>query len=676
MHSTIARGAAGSRASTLATAIGGSAALALCALLLAATSAWAIPEGPDPGTPEWEQREAQNYARTSEAPSEQANPTFQNAWNMQGLANQQEWANRALADPSWVGPPSGNSELTPVSATWGSLAVGDPTRYAAYAGANGAPFYENEADVAPVVFYDAGCARISGRVWAPHGWHTGDALLPGVVVENGSIQATEPLYWWFTQALVRDGYVVITFDPRGQGRSDQQTPSGEQGGNVNSDVFFSGLVNVIDFFRSSPTRLYPHNVTCAGTYPTEVAPYNPFFDRLDLNRLGITGHSLGASGVSAVQGYPGDRFAFPDDDGRNPVDVVIAWDKLGLSADGPPRVPAMGEASEYGLTPMPFTQEPDPEGHKTPYAAYRDAGIPVYQFTIQGSTHYEWSSVPSFPTTSWCPDISSGGCTGGWGRPMGEHYSVAWMDRWLKKPGEPGYGDADARLLADADWCDRYSFYFRSARAFPDRKGKGHHTEDVRADCLAGVVDTPADCAVTPVAACHGTTQPRSSSITIKDATPDSGDQIKWSWRKGAATSVAELGDPVNGDTSYTLCLYDDSGGTPSVVTTATVAPGGTCGGKPCWSATASGLKYSDPTLAQQGTRTIKLMSGATGRSRISWLGKGANLGFSAVEPLLLLDQSPKMTVQLTNSDGFCWTADYSAPATANQSEKFTDKSD
>ena len=34
--------------------------------------------------------------------------------------------------------------------------------------------------------------------------------------------------WWFSQALVRAGYVVLTFDPRGQGRSDQQTPTGEK----------------------------------------------------------------------------------------------------------------------------------------------------------------------------------------------------------------------------------------------------------------------------------------------------------------------------------------------------------------------------------------------------------------------------------------------------------------
>ncbi len=640
----------------------------------------AIPEGPDPGTPEWTQREATNYARTTEATTEQVKSEFQNVWAARSQSNQLDWLNRALADPSWLSPLSGNTEFTPVTATWGLQSTGDPTRYPDSVGPNGQPFYQNEGEVIPVVFYDQGCARISGRVWAPRGWNPGDATFPGVVVQNGSVQATEPLYWWFAQALVRTGYVVLTFDPRGQGRSDLQTPTGEQGGNINSEVFFSGMVNVIDFFRSTPSQPYPHNVTCAGTYPTVVTAYNPFFDRIDPSRLGIAGHSLGASGVSAVQGYPGDRFEFPDTGGGNPVDVVVAWDSLGTSVDGPPRVPAMGHSSEYGLTPVTFTSPPAPDGDKGAYQAYKDAGVPVYQLTIQGSTHYEWSLIPTFPTTSWCPDMSSGSCMGGWGRPMGEHYSVAWMDRWLKKPGEPGYNDADARLLADADWCPRYSFYLRSARAFPDRGGKAHNSEDIRADCLAGIVDTPAECAVAPIPAsmCHGTTQPQRAALRIKDKVRKGGDLLKWKWLKGDVTSLGEFGNPVGGGTSYTLCVYDHTAGAPNVLVSTTVPAAGTCAGQSCWKATGTnGFKYSDPNLTREGVKRIRLKAGSTpGKAKIIVFGKGDNLDFASLAPLLPLDQSPKVTVQLTNSDGRCWTADYSAPAVVNNSDKFVDKGD
>lgn len=455
--------------------------LAACALLLPSL-AQAIPEGPEPNTPAWFQREALNYARTLEAPTEEVtNPAFMLRLQTQSNTNTLELAQRDLADPTWI--TSGNVPVVlPLCASWAEPCVGDPFRYP-----GSDPFYDNEGEVSPFVIYDDGCARLTGRVWAPKGSKAGDNL-PAVVIENGSVQAPEPIYWWMAQALVRAGYVVLTFDPRGQGRSDLMTPDYQQGGNFNSTVFWTGLVNVIDFFRSTPVMPYPHNQTCAGTYPTEVVDYNPFFDRIDRERLGIAGHSLGASGVSIVQGY-GAPGADPWPgliDSENPVKVAVAWDGLraGGSPAAVPRVPAMGHSSEYGIGGTPFLQPPDPEDHKGAYTAWRDAGVPVYQLTIQGSTHFEWSLIPLFPATSWCPDTSGGHCSGGWGNPMAEHYSLAWFDRWLKHPGETGYDDADARLLADADWLERYSFYFRSARAFPTRAGQPQLCEDIRAGCV------------------------------------------------------------------------------------------------------------------------------------------------------------------------------------------------
>lgn len=452
---------------------------AACALAVPAL-AHAIPEGPDANTPEWFAREAANYARTLEAPAEQAsNPDFLIRFQTQSTANDLEFTQRQLQDPTWV--TAGNLPVLPLCATWSEPCVGDPFRYP---GTD--PFYDNEGEVIPFTIYDDGCARLTGRVWAPRNSKPGDRL-PAVVIENGSIQAPEPLYWWMAQALVRAGYVALTFDPRGQGRSDLMTPSGEQGSNFNSAVFWTGLVNVIDFFRSTPVMPYQHNQTCAGTYPTAVVDYNPFFDRIDPDRLGIAGHSLGARGVSIVQGYgaPG-ADPWPGQlDTENPVKVAVAWDSLdaGGTPAAVPRVPSMGQSSEYGIGGTPFLTAPGPEDHKDAYIAWRDAGVPVYQLTIQGSTHFEWSLIPTFPATSWCASTANGRCEGGWGNPMAEHYSLAWFDRWLKQPGEPGYDDADARLLADADWHERTSFYFRSARSFATRSGEAQLCEDIRAGC-------------------------------------------------------------------------------------------------------------------------------------------------------------------------------------------------
>ena len=146
---------------------------------------------------------------------------------------------------------------------------------------------------------------------------------------------------------------------------------------------------------------------------------------------------------------------------------------------------AMGQTSEYGIGGAPRVEAPDPEGHKNAFKGWQEADVPVFQLTIQGSTHFEWSSIPTFPATSWCPDVVDGRCTGGWGRPMAEHYTLAWFDRWLKREGEPGYDDADARLLDDEgpQGRSKMSFYLRSARDFVSRDGALQHCEDIRARC-------------------------------------------------------------------------------------------------------------------------------------------------------------------------------------------------
>ena len=450
---------------------------------LVALPAVAVPEGPEHPSPEWAAREQANYFKNGEEPQRQTgDPAFQTRLQEQNGINLADYLARETADPSWLPP---NGSFGNLCGTWQEECAGDPYLYPGVD-----PFYDTEGQVTPVVFYDAECARISGRVWAPKTSTPGDRL-PGVVIETGSVQASEPPYWWFAQTLVRNGYVVMTFEVRGQGRSDNHTPDGTLGSNFVSSVFWDGLVNVIDFFRSRPGTPYPHNVACAGTYPTAVAAHNPFADRLDLDRLGIVGHSLGATGVSRVQGmdpWPGKL------DATNPVDVVVAWDNLSV-ADGEaePRVPAMGQAGEYGLTPMPFTAPPEPDGKNTAFRAWTEAGVPAFQLTIQGSAHYEWSRIPRFPSTLWAS----------WGNKLADHYSLAWVDRWLKLPGEPGYDTADARLLDDATWTPMLSFYFRSARNFPTRSGVAQVCADIRAGCPAAAPPAPAP-AVAPSAAAGG----------------------------------------------------------------------------------------------------------------------------------------------------------------------------
>ena len=242
-------------------------------------------------SPEWALCEAENWARSGEATLEQLAPAFVQRALEQQAANLAALTARNLADPSWGLPPAlGNTPATPLCAAGMGPCVGDPFRYPGVDGADGDNFYEAEAEVLPVVYYDRECARISGRVWRPRGV---SGRLPAVVIKNGSVQAGEALYWWAAQALVRAGYMVLTGDPRGQGRSDFATPGAGQGGNINGAVFFEGLVDDIDFLLSSEAQPYPHEQACAGTYPTQTAAFNPFAAQLDAGRIGVVGHSYG-----------------------------------------------------------------------------------------------------------------------------------------------------------------------------------------------------------------------------------------------------------------------------------------------------------------------------------------------------------------------------------------------
>ncbi|HKY23285.1 MAG TPA: hypothetical protein VJM31_18865 [Vicinamibacterales bacterium] len=326
------------------------------------------------------------------------------------------------------------------------------------------------------------------------------------------------MYWYLAQALVRANYTVLTYDPRGQGRSDQIAANGALGSNLDARVFWEGQVDAIDFARSSPGLPHPYTAICAGTYPTTVDPYNPQWAQVDLERLGIAGHSLGAIGVAVVQGYGApESDPWPGMlDTRNPVRAAVGLDSL-INPDGTafapvdnepappellglivqvgtqgtlprfaPRIPSMNFSADYALASIvPYIAPPDPERHKQTLRTWQRAGVPFYSLTFQGTTHLDYSPTPLIPATSWCPAPNSEACQNGFGAPAISYYTVAWFDRWLKVPGEVGYDDADMRLIDDAgrDGAAKMSFRFRSARDFPDRTGRRQHCEDSRSGC-------------------------------------------------------------------------------------------------------------------------------------------------------------------------------------------------
>ena len=186
--------------------------------------------------------------------------------------------------------------------------------------------------------------------------------------------------------------------------------------------------------------------------------------------------------------------------------------------------------------------------------------------------------------------------------------------------------------------------------------------------CQAGVCSGAEE----PEDSCREPIQAGKALLKLRDRSPDSKDRLLWKWGKGAVTSAGDLGDPVNGSTAYTLCMYDESGGASSLALRADAPAGGTCAGKPCWKSDGGGYQYKDKDLTPGGLLRIKLRPGGPGQANLRVSGKGLNLGL----PGLPLSQDTRVTVQLKNTNGVCWSASYGAPAIRNDSEQFKDRSD
>ncbi|BET26260.1 hypothetical protein EV673_0642 [Limnobacter thiooxidans] len=463
-----------------------------------------------PYTALWFQCEAASFALLRKGFEESlSNTRLQQAVITQSAINTPVPFAQVLNNPDRI------SSLLSPSAYWGLTLVGDPFRYPNSNGPNGARFYNTEADVVPVLFHDHTCAKLDGTVWMPQNTPEGTKL-PAVVINNGSLVGTQPLYYWAAQALVRAGYMVLTFDQRSQGRSDTLGARGEIGSNIDPSVYWLNLVDAIDFLHSSRSKNHPWQDLCAETASTNA--FNPLHAFLDRERLGVAGHSFGAAGATFAQSF-GAKGAKPwpgKISKENPIDVIVAWDALGhpdspINANGGtftlglgnyagpvynltatpypaviPRVPALDLPSDYGVFSAPYLLGKNPERYLTANRFWRDNGQPAMVVVPHASTHTQYSQGLLLPSSSWCASNSEEVCDSGWVIRMAEHYTVAWFDRWLKQQGEKGFDTADQRLLDNGNpltGAANMSWHYRSARYFSDRSGKAHDCDNLRSDC-------------------------------------------------------------------------------------------------------------------------------------------------------------------------------------------------
>ncbi len=161
-----------------------------------------------------------------------------------------------------------------------------------------------------------------------------------------------------------------------------------------------------------------------------------------------------------------------------------------------------------------------------------------------------------------------------------------------------------------------------------------------------------------PDTGCLLPTTAQAAQLSVKNVAGGRSDAVAFKWKKGAATTKADFGDPINND-DYELCLYDADA---DVVLAAKIPAGGSCDGKACWKDKATGFSYSDKEQTPDGISKLTLKAGTGGKAQVAVKGKGAPLPMTPIG-----DYTLPVTAQLRR-DGRCWEATFSTAS------KFTDE--
>jgi hypothetical protein len=164
----------------------------------------------------------------------------------------------------------------------------------------------------------------------------------------------------------------------------------------------------------------------------------------------------------------------------------------------------------------------------------------------------------------------------------------------------------------------------------------------------------PPLCGATPIAS--GCRAAASGLLMIKKDADASRDRLIWKWLRGAATDLADLGDPRDA-TDYALCIYNASSAPGALVASPRAAVGA---GWRALGTTGFGFSLA---AAPDGLARVGLKSGAAGRARALAKGRGSGLGLPAALPF---GPAPAVVVQLVNRAGDCWSSSFSGASTSS----------
>lgn len=369
----------------------------LCAVLLTlGAPAGAVAQDPAPGTPEWQAREVQNFSDAS--------------------GRVQDWS----AHPD--APPNGSSDPLRAAERW-----------------NGA-----RGDVIAIEFANRYKAKIVGHLWRPKNV---TAPLPAVVFVNGYGSGQVP-YFWAAEDLAEHGYLVMTFDPQGEGESaaepapeycqpggawtqPQEMGIAEHGSCAGKDPpeALTGQGTSASFVATG--RVGNEDTTSAGEVYRAIAPrfvfgtldavayllsaQNPWRAQVDPARVGVVGHSAGAwAALMVANGDPLHRF-------RTGVSLD-AYHRFDFGVHGTVPTLLMQGEQENVLGPrvVPPSDPRSPNQLHPPRAVFSDLqsrGIDTGFIVLRSSTHEDFSDA-------YMPASRKG-------QRVAAYMTLAWLDEHL-----------------------------------------------------------------------------------------------------------------------------------------------------------------------------------------------------------------------------------------------------
>ncbi len=332
----------------------------------------------------------------------------------------------------------------------------------------------------PVSYRNRYGARIAGQLFGPRLPYSDPVTgrpagrrLPAIVMVNG-LGAPQETYFGIVQSLAESGYVVMSFDPQGQGGSEDDPrpskkfckPGGTWTKPQEAGIRETGeCAGVYEFPESAASPLEPLAapffaspapgigfaieglpfVIEEHSEPSDIQPLydaagpnfvfgaldalawmrskaNPWHDRIDFRRVGVMGHSLGAYGaLVSANGDPDQGFS-----------AAVTFDGFGLPPKGArPHVPTMLQLAEGENYAGPRLERGSPDRHPSAQVGkqFRRAGVETMQVALRGSTHQEWSFTPyQLPNPVQGPFVNASSE----GERVAVFYALAWFDRYLK----------------------------------------------------------------------------------------------------------------------------------------------------------------------------------------------------------------------------------------------------